>query len=65
MSEAAASASFMEREVMMTRAPPLARALALSNPIPVFPPVTTAVFPDRSTPATMSAAVNVAPIDLD
>jgi len=38
-----------DRQAMMVCAPISAKDLAVSYPIPVFPPVTTATFPERST----------------
>mmetsp|Transcript_14543 Transcript_14543/g.43974 ORF Transcript_14543/g.43974 Transcript_14543/m.43974 type:complete len:224 (-) Transcript_14543:257-928(-) len=43
--------------VMMTLAPAQASACTVSAPIPLFPPVTTAVLPSRLNPLTISIAV--------
>ena len=49
------------RTARVTSAPAAARARAVSRPIPEAPPVTTARRPVRSTPASTSAAVELAP----
>ena len=43
----ASSASSLRRQSMTTLAPLAARSLVVSNPIPVLPPVTMAVFPSK------------------
>src|SRR5579862_1234181 len=43
----AASSSFCRRPVMNTYAPSATKRLAVSNPIPLLPPVTTATLPDN------------------
>src|SRR5215469_10089155 len=49
------------RTASVTLAPAVASARAVSTPIPLAPPVTIARLPPRSTPATTSMAVVVAP----
>lgn len=44
-------------QAKITRAPAPANARAACSPMPVFAPVTTMVFPERSSPATTSSAL--------
>ena len=56
---AAAQASAL-RELMYTRAPASSRPRAIMSPMPRLPPVTTAVFPDRSNKSMISPIQNPA-----
>src|SRR5690348_10791206 len=57
-SAASAQASAL-RELMYTRAPACSRPRAIMSPMPRLPPVTTAVFPDRSNRSMAAPARNL------
>ena len=61
MSAAVRSPASVSRTASVTSAPAPASARAVSTPIPDAPPVTIARFPERSIPATTSAAVESNP----
>jgi hypothetical protein len=61
MRRAASLAFSSSRAATITAAPASQRARAVSNPMPEFAPVTSAVLPVRSTPPSTSLAVLAKP----